>query len=79
MHQQTRLGYAEEESFQALELPYAGRELSMVVLLPKKIDGLPDLEKGLSVDKLTALFSKLARIARSTPACPSSSWRARSR
>ena len=59
MHQRTRLGYAEEETFQALELPYAGKELSMVVLLPKKVDGLPDLEKALTVDTLTALLLKL--------------------
>ena len=59
MHQQTQMGYAEEESFQVLELPYAGRELSMVVLLPKKVDGLPELEKTLTVDKLTSLLSKL--------------------
>ena len=59
MHQQTKMGYAEEETFQALEMPYAGRELSMVVLLPKKADGLPELEKTITVDKLAALLSKL--------------------
>ena len=59
MHQKAKVGYAEEETFQALELPYAGRELSMVVLLPKKVDGLPELEKALTVDKLAALMSKL--------------------
>ena len=59
MHQQTKMGYAEEETFQVLELPYAGRELSMVVLLPKKVDGLPELEKAITVDKLASLMSKL--------------------
>ncbi len=59
MQQQTKMGYAEQETLQALELPYAGRELSMVVLLPKKVDGLPELEKTLTVDKLAALISKL--------------------
>ena len=59
MHQQTKMGYAEEETFQVLELPYAGRELSMVVLLPKKADGLPELEKAITVDKLASLLSNL--------------------
>jgi serpin B len=59
MHQQTKMGYAEEETFQVLELPYAGQELSMVVLLPKKVDGLPELEKAITVDTLAALIPKL--------------------
>ena len=59
MHQQTKFGYAEEETFQVLELPYAGQELSMVVLLPKNADGLPELEKSLTVDTFAALMSKL--------------------
>jgi serpin B len=59
MHQQTKMGYVEEETSQVLELPYAGRELSMVVLLPKKVDGLPELEKAITVDKLSSLMSKL--------------------
>ena len=59
MHQQTKMGYVGEKTFQVLELPYAGRELSMVVLLPKKADGLPQLEKAITVDKLSSLMSKL--------------------
>ena len=59
MHQQAKMGYAEEETFQVLELPYAGQELSMVVLLPKNAGGLPELEKALTVDSLAALLSKL--------------------
>jgi serine protease inhibitor len=31
--------YTGQKTFQALELPYAGNELSMVVLLPKQVDG----------------------------------------
>ena len=59
MHQQKRMGYAEEETFQALELPYAGGELSMVVLLPKKPDGLAELAHTITADKLAALVAKL--------------------
>jgi serpin B len=59
MQQTTAFGYGEEETLQALEMPYAGRELSMVVLLPKKPDGLPDLEKSLSLARLNSLLSRL--------------------
>jgi serpin B len=59
MQQKATLGYAEEDTFQALEMPYAGGDLAMVVLLPKTVDGLPDLERLLSVDRLAAVLAKL--------------------
>jgi serpin B len=34
MHHTASYGYAEDEGYQAVELPYDGRELSMVILLP---------------------------------------------
>jgi serpin B len=37
--------YAETGTFQELELPYQGDDLAMVVLLPRQIDGLPELEQ----------------------------------
>lgn len=33
---------------QALELPYAGNAISMIVILPSKTDGLPEMEASLS-------------------------------
>jgi len=36
--------YAEVEGLQLLELPYAGNDLEMVVLLPREIDGLKGME-----------------------------------
>jgi serpin B len=33
-------------------MPYVGKELEMVVILPKKVDGLPDVEKSLTPAKL---------------------------
>ena len=62
MQLKSKMGYVEEETFQVLEMPYAGRELSMVVLLPKEVDGLPKLEKAITVDKLASLMSKLRTV-----------------
>ena len=52
------------ENLQVLEMPYAGKELSMVVLLPKKVDGLGELEKSLTADKLAGWLGKAARSRR---------------
>jgi len=49
MRQLHSFPYAETDSLQAVELPYIGR-LSMIVVLPKKIDGLPELEQTLALD-----------------------------
>ena len=59
MHRQLKAGYAEEPAFQMIEMPYAGRELSMVVFLPKKADGLQALERTITIDTLAELLSKL--------------------
>ncbi len=59
MSQKGKFGYFDGGSFQALEMPYANGDLSMVVLLPKKIDGLADVEKDLTTDKLAGWIGKL--------------------
>jgi serpin B len=41
--------YLAGDNFQAIALPYVKNELSMVVLLPKEVDGLAGLEKSLTV------------------------------
>jgi len=53
MDQEHEFRYGESDGLQILELPYAGDDLSMVVLLPRKIDGLPELEERLTVENLT--------------------------
>jgi serpin B len=53
--------YLDGGSFQALELPYMGDGRSMVVLLPKKVDGLAALETSLTQDALDGWLGKLAR------------------
>jgi serpin B len=60
MQQKRKYPYMEDASLQALELPYKGEELSMLVLLPKKPDGLAELEKSLSALKIDELRSKLS-------------------
>jgi serpin B len=52
--------YYDGGTFQEVELPYEGNELSMVVLLPKTIDGLPALEKSLTAANLSTWLNKLA-------------------
>jgi len=42
-----------------LELPYRGGNLSMLIILPDDVDGLPALEKRLSADSLGAWSSSL--------------------
>jgi len=58
MNQTEEFKYAETETFQGLELPYVDNELSMVVLLPKKIDGLGDFEKTLTAENLSQWLGK---------------------
>lgn len=58
MCQTASFNYLEEDSLKALELSYVGRDLSMVILLPKKNDGLKELEKNLSYESLQSLLGK---------------------
>jgi serpin B len=48
MYQRSWFAYLQTPGYQAIELPYRGEDLSMVVFLPDRKDGLPDLEKTLS-------------------------------
>ena len=59
MRQTATFRYCDGGTFQVLELPYVGNDLAMVVLLPKKIDGLAALEKDLSPENLTLWLGKL--------------------
>ncbi len=59
MQQKDKFKYMEGDGFQALELPYAGGELAMVVLLPRKADGIGALEKALTLKNLSAWLTQL--------------------
>jgi serpin B len=58
MHRMLPFTYVDEETFQAIDLPYEGEQLSMVVILPKKVDGLAALEKELSAANLAKWHEK---------------------
>ncbi len=53
MWQKKYYPYAENSLFQAIELPYRKGDLSMVILLPKKVDGIFEMEKSLTAEQLT--------------------------
>ncbi len=52
-------GYFEDEKLQALELPYSGKELSMIILLPKE-QSLETIKEYLNAEKFSELRGKLA-------------------
>ena len=52
MMQTSDFKYGEDEIVQVLEMPYTGSELSMVIVLPRELDGLPNVEERLAVNSL---------------------------
>lgn len=61
MRLEDRFKYAETPDLQILELPYKNEDLSMIVLLPKKVDGLPDLEEALTPRNLNDRLGELRK------------------
>jgi serpin B len=59
MHRTGSYRYFDGGTFQALELPYSGDELSMDVLLPKANDGLPALEQSFTAAAVGDWLQKL--------------------
>jgi len=55
MHAWGHFPYAASDAFQAVKIAYKGYDLAMIVLLPKKVDGLAALEKSLTPDLVKGL------------------------
>ncbi len=61
MHHFDEVKYMENAEFQAVELPYGGAELSMAVLLPRKVDGCGKLEGLLTPELLSKSLSQMKK------------------
>lgn len=59
MHHFDAVRYMEESDFQAVELPYKGGELSMVILLPRQIEGCGALEGRLSPSLISQSLGRM--------------------
>ena len=59
MHHLDDVRYMENGDFQAVELPYRGGELSMVVLLPRQVDACGELENRLTPALLADALSQM--------------------
>jgi serpin B len=54
-----RYGYMETDTLQAVQMWYKGGDVSMIILLPKKVDGLAAVEKGLTLKFLAKTIDAL--------------------
>ena len=59
MHHFDNVRYMENSDFQAVELPYGSNQLSMVILLPRQIDGCGKLENRLTPAFLARALSQM--------------------
>jgi serpin B len=70
MHNSEGYYYSKGPSFQALLMPYEKNEISMLILLPDNVDGLPALERSLTasnLDKWMASLNYADRVVVSLP------------
>lgn len=59
MKQKSRYAYYEDEKIQALDMPYKGDDLSMLVVLPQEKNGLTEIENIWSEDHYNTVVSHL--------------------
>ena len=57
MHKRGRFNYGENDQLQLLALPYVGRQLEMIMLLPRGRDGIGQLENSLTAASLSTWTS----------------------
>jgi serpin B len=60
MKQTERFGYAEGEGYQAVELPYVGNEMSMVIMLPAA-ERFDQFEGSLDAERVRAITEQIER------------------
>lgn len=58
MKQKTPIAYAETDTFQAIELPYANSSFNMIILLPKKSQNVHKIVDELTVSAFTQLLDQ---------------------
>jgi len=56
----TVLNYTENEQLEILELPYKGDRLSMLILLPKEVDGIHPLEESFTINNFSEWKKELS-------------------
>lgn len=61
MNRRGMFSYRADNKMQLLELPYIGQSLSMIILLPRQVEGLDALEKTLASTYLAKLFGGVAQ------------------
>jgi serpin B len=61
MYQKVVVRFGRADGLSAVELPYDGGALSMIVVLPDRVDGVGEVERSLTAGGLEALISSLAR------------------
>jgi serpin B len=62
MFQEEEFGYTEAEDLQIIALPYEGNDLSMIILLPKEVSGLGQLERSLTWGDLDSWLASLEMV-----------------
>jgi serpin B len=61
MYQEERFLYGKTDDLQILEMAYVGDHLSMLILLPRELDGLPALEQSLTAEHVAQLTSRMRK------------------
>jgi serpin B len=61
MFQIKHVRYFEDRDLQAVELPYVGEDLLMVLALPRRENGLPDLEARLTAQSIDRWVDRMGR------------------
>lgn len=62
MHRKDNYKLLEEDNAQIISMPYKGKTLSMVVVLPRKVDGLAGIEEQMSAKGIKESLAKLDKL-----------------